>query len=256
VDALSTLLNLSVSEKADRGITYTPHEIAQQPQTWETTFSYLRSREREIQEFLHSAGIDNTKSPKASVFLVGAGTSDYIGHSLHHLLQQRWQCEVIPVASTSLLTAFEESLLPDRNYLWISFSRSGDSPEGVQVIERALDQRPDIRHMLISCNAEGRMIQMIQGKSNSLGIVLDDAVNDRGLAMTSSFTNMVLTGQFLAHAWVCGRIRTHLLRVKPCRALNVADGCRSGEIAGRCWIRASLLCRLGSADRGCDGVGS
>ncbi len=205
MDALSTLLNLSVSEKADRGITYTPHEIAQQPQTWETTFSYLRSREREIQESLHTAGIDNTKSPRATVFLVGAGTSDYIGHSLHHLLQQRWQCEVIPVASTSLLTAFEESLLPDRNYLWISFSRSGDSPEGVQVIERALDQRPDIQHMLISCNAEGRMIHMIHGKSNSLSIVLDDAVNDRGLAMTSSFTNMVLAGQF----WLTHGLRTN-----------------------------------------------
>lgn len=32
----------------------------------------------------------------------------------------------------------------------------------------------------------------------ALAIVLDDAVNDRGLAMTSSFTNMVLAGQCVA----------------------------------------------------------
>ena len=32
-------------------------------------------------------------------------------------------------------------------------------------------------------------------------MVLDDAVNDRSLAMTSSFTNMVLVGMELAHLW-------------------------------------------------------
>jgi tagatose-6-phosphate ketose/aldose isomerase len=32
-------------------------------------------------------------------------------------------------------------------------------------------------------------------------MVLDDAVNDRSLAMTSSFTNMVLFGMELAHLW-------------------------------------------------------
>ena len=34
----------------------------------------------------------------------------------------------------------------------------------------------------------------------ALALVLDDAVNDRGLAMTSSFTNMVLAGQCVANA--------------------------------------------------------
>jgi tagatose-6-phosphate ketose/aldose isomerase len=34
---------------------------------------------------------------------------------------------------------------------------------------------------------------------NVFCVVLDDAVNDRGLAMTSSFTNMVVAGQCLAH---------------------------------------------------------
>src|SRR5262249_40929985 len=33
----------------------------------------------------------------------------------------------------------------------------------------------------------------------ALAVVLDDAVNDRGLAMTSSFTNMVVAGQCLAN---------------------------------------------------------
>ena len=200
MDALSALLELSGSEKETLGVTHTPREIAQQPQTWETTFSELSRRRREIQKCLQAVGVDATASSKPTVFLVGAGTSDFIGHSLHHLLRQQWRCEVIPVASTSLLLEFEEYVLPDREYLWVSFSRSGDSPEGVQVIRRALEQCQNVRHLVVSCNGDGQILRAIDGNPQSLGILLDDAVNDRGLAMTSSFTNMVLAGQFLAHA--------------------------------------------------------
>jgi tagatose-6-phosphate ketose/aldose isomerase len=42
-------------------------------------------------------------------------------------------------------------------------------------------------------------MQAIEGRARCHALVLDDEVNDRSLAMTSSFTNMVLTGQFLAH---------------------------------------------------------
>ena len=35
-------------------------------------------------------------------------------------------------------------------------------------------------------------------EENALALVLDEAVNDRGLAMTSSFSNMVLAGQCVA----------------------------------------------------------
>jgi tagatose-6-phosphate ketose/aldose isomerase len=37
------------------------------------------------------------------------------------------------------------------------------------------------------------------GKKQALAITLDDAANDRSLAMTSSFSNMVIFGQCLAH---------------------------------------------------------
>jgi hypothetical protein len=53
--------------------------------------------------------------------------------------------------------------------------------------------------MIVSCNAEGRMIRGVAGKRQAFTVVLDDAVNDRGLAMTSSFSNMVVFGQCMAH---------------------------------------------------------
>jgi tagatose-6-phosphate ketose/aldose isomerase len=200
VDPLATLLGLSAQAKAAQGLEYTPREIAQQPGTWIATFDLLQKRRANLIEFLADAGVTGKPEGRPTVFLIGAGTSDYIGRSVHHLLQTQWQCEVIPIASTSLLTDFAESVLEDKRYLWVSFSRSGDSPEGVAVLERALAEHPRIAHILVTCNNAGRMSRDVRGRGNCFSIVLDDATNDRGLAMTSSFTNMVLAGQILAHA--------------------------------------------------------
>lgn len=201
MDPLRELLSLPAGEKLSRGIAHTPQEIAQQPDTWQQTRSIVEPRMGEIRDFLEASGIRGGSGRRPVVFLIGAGTSDYIGQCLHHLLRQQWQCEVVPVASTSLLTDFEESLIADQDYLWISFSRSGDSPEGVAILERALETMPRIRHLMVTCNGEGRMVRSVAASPLALGIVLDDATNDRGLAMTSSFSNMVLAGQMLAHAW-------------------------------------------------------
>lgn len=199
MNALSALLNLSETEKTARGLSHTPAEIAQQPDTWLSTFELFKRRSTEIRNFLAAAG------SRPAVFLVGAGTSDYIGQSLVYLLRKAWECDVTAVPSTDLLTHFDQLLRPQQKYLWVSFSRSGDSPEGVAVLQNALRKRPDIHHLVISCNAKGQMILESAGKPQVLSICLDDAVNDRGLAMTSSFSNMVVFGQCLAHADDPGR---------------------------------------------------
>jgi tagatose-6-phosphate ketose/aldose isomerase len=98
------------------------------------------------------------------------------------------------------LTEFEEFHRPGKEYLWISFSRSGDSPEGVALLEQALERHREVRHLVITCNAQGKMAQLCSRQADrAFALVLDDAVNDRGLAMTSSFTNMVLAGQCVGH---------------------------------------------------------
>jgi tagatose-6-phosphate ketose/aldose isomerase len=199
VSALSELLSLPGSEKAARGLEHTPAEIAQQPESWLSTFEVFREKREQIAEFLVLAGIGASPRPRPTVFLIGAGTSDYIGQSLTYLLRRCWNCEVIAVPSTDLLTHMDEWMIPEKKYLWISFSRSGESPEGVAVLESARRNHPDIHHLVVSCNMKGRMIREIADEPRGLGICLDDAVNDRGLAMTSSFSNMVIFGQCLAH---------------------------------------------------------
>jgi tagatose-6-phosphate ketose/aldose isomerase len=200
-NALSELLSVSAKEKEARGILYTPGEIAQQPATWETTYQHIVAKQKEICDFLRSAGIGVHGAAKPTVFLIGAGTSDYVGRALASLLQQRWQCEVMAIASTDLLGNIEGFVLPGRPYLWISFSRSGDSSEGIAVIETATARYPEIRHLVVSCNKDGRMARICKNANGRLAVVLDDAVNDRGLAMTSSFSNMIVAGHSLAHIW-------------------------------------------------------
>jgi tagatose-6-phosphate ketose/aldose isomerase len=247
VNELSKLLSLPESEKISGGLAHTPAEIAQQPETWLSTFQLFRSKRAEIRQFLSSAGVSGAVDCKLTVFLVGAGTSDYVGQSLTHLLRRLWRCEVIAFPSTDLLTHMDELLVPGRRYLWISFSRSGDSSEGVAVLNKACKHRPEIHHFVVSCNASGRMVVENAHKPQVFAVCLSDAVNDRGLAMTSSFTNMVIFGQCLANQGDPDRYEPILLKLAAAardflpRAADCAAGLAKKEYGKACFIASGPL---------------
>ena len=145
MNALEDLLRLGREEKQKLGLTHTPAEIAQQPNTWAGTMAIFQQRRAEIRDFLGRVGIGSSAHERPIVFLIGAGTSDYVGRCLEQLLRRQWQCEVAAVPSTDLLPHGTEHLLRGRRYLWISFSRSGESPEGVAVLRRALSTNENIQ---------------------------------------------------------------------------------------------------------------
>jgi tagatose-6-phosphate ketose/aldose isomerase len=195
-DPLRTLLDLPEQERTERGLEHTPREIWQQPDTWSQTYQRCLEHRAELNDALRRAGIGRGNTSSPTVYLLGAGTSDYTGRALAPLLRRRWGCDAWAIPSTTLLTEFEEFHHPGKEYLWISFSRSGQSPEGVALLEQALDRHREIRHLVITCNQQGPMAQLCaRYPDRAVALVLDDAVNDRGLAMTSSFSNMVLAGQ-------------------------------------------------------------
>ena len=198
-DPLLELLSLPATEKLERGLQYTPAEIHQQPETWKTTFQRCRDKREEIAAALRAAGIGQGSSSPI-VYLVGAGTSDYVGQALASLLRRRWAAGVWPVPSTTLLSDFEEFHRHSKEYLWLSFSRSGRSPEGVALLEQALRKHRNIRHIVITCDQHGEMSALCARHADrAMAIVLDETANDRGLAMTSSFTNMLVAGQCVAN---------------------------------------------------------
>jgi tagatose-6-phosphate ketose/aldose isomerase len=199
MNPLAQLLAFTEQERQTRGLGHTPREIAQQAETWLATYEVFSERQAEIRQFVQAAGIGSEPPGQPTVFLVGAGTSDYVGRSLTQLLRRCWQCEVLAVPSTDLLTHASRWLVENRPYLWISFSRSGESPEGLAVIEQALKSSQRVRHLIVNCNQDSSMLRVIAGRKQALGIALPDATHDRGLAMTSSFSNMVVFGHCLAH---------------------------------------------------------
>ena len=175
-NALLSLLKLGEEEKEARGLRYTPQEIYQQPETWQSTYGRCVEKAPELNRFLERSGVGRRDHLAPVVFLVGAGTSDYVGRALTHLLRARWQCEAWAVPSTDLLTNMESLITPGRQYLWLAFSRSGDSPEGVAVLEKALATYSQIRHLVITCNETGRMAQICSAhEERTLALVLDEA---------------------------------------------------------------------------------
>jgi len=202
-ETFEDILSLPVAEKVRRGLEHTPAEINQQPHTWIETFRTFEKRQEDIRRFLFGSGLTPASAGRLCVTLIGAGTSDYVGRAIESLLRKEWKCHVLTVPSTDLMTEmvdFVASTPKGSRQLWISFSRSGDSFEGVKVLERALREYPQIDHLIITCSSSGRMAaEIARGRTNVLCLELDDKVNDRGLAMTSSFTNMVIAGQCLAH---------------------------------------------------------
>jgi len=196
---LQTLLEMPAGERVQRGLEHTPREIWQQPDTWATTYRICSGQKLDLADVLRRFGIGRGTAPP-TVYLVGAGTSDYTGRALAPLLRRRWGCDAWAVPSTTLLTDFDDLHAAGKEYLWISFSRSGDSPEGVAVLARALDRQRAIHHLVITCNQNGKMAELCASyPEQARALILDDAVNDRGLAMTSSFSNMLVAGQCVAH---------------------------------------------------------
>jgi tagatose-6-phosphate ketose/aldose isomerase len=202
MERLHALVGASKQEKETRGTLYTPVEILRQPATWQTTYEICAERRPELIKFLNSAGIGAAHSSRPTVFLVGAGTSDYVGQALTYLLRRLWGCEVWAIPSTDILVNHEDLVFQDRPYLWVSFSRSGDSSEGLAVIEAALARYSKVRHLLVTCNPKSSMAAVCENTPDRAFVLgLDDTANDRGLAMTSSYTNMVVAGHCLAHVF-------------------------------------------------------
>ena len=75
----------------------------------------------------------------------------------------------------------------------ISFARSGDSPESLAAIELADRCCKNMFHLIITCNPEGQVAKLTNLK-NSYVLLMPKDANDQGLAMTGSFTTMLLAG--------------------------------------------------------------
>jgi D-galactosamine 6-phosphate deaminase/isomerase len=214
---------LPAVELESRGAAWTAREIAQQPAVWNEVVVLLgRERER-LDAFLAPLLAD----PSQRIVLTGAGTSAFIGDCLAPALSVRPGRRAEAIASTDLLTGPATRLASASPTLLVSFARSGDSPESVAVLElaeRLLAGR--VRHLVITCNRDGALALRAGALANARVLVMPDATHDRGFAMTSSFSAMLLAAALTFRATGTDaviRLASRAETVLP-RAAKLAEG--------------------------------
>ena len=196
MNSLYELVSLPKEERAKKGTEYTPAEIAAQPRLWTENFENLKRQKEEILAFL-DANVFSKPNPR--VTLTGAGSSAHVGLSTQNLLRQRWQLDVDTRPTTDIITHWDSIFLKKADNVLVSFARSGNSPESVAAVNVAEKYCPEICHVIVTCNRHGKLAEIGRKKRNALLVLLSDETNDKGLAMTASFTAMVMAAQFLAN---------------------------------------------------------
>ena len=213
---------------------HTYREIRQQPQVWVKAYDIILARKAEIQSFLHA-----NFNEDYSIVLTGAGTSAYIGDALE-LALSKINRGVRAIATTDIITDPGIYFDSSSKVLLVSFARSGNSPESVGTVKAVEKAAGKVVHIFITCNENGELARM-KG-DNILTILLPPETNDLSLAMTSSYSTMLLVCSMIAridHIEEDGDSIRQLSSCVKAAMDKYEDAIR--EIAGRDFTRAIFL---------------
>ena len=169
----------------------TAAEIRQQPELWKLVAAQAELGREATAGFL----VPLLSDPRARVVLAGAGTSAFAGQVLAPALTGRLGRRVDAAATTDIVASPREFLGEDVPTVLVSLARSGDSPESTATTAIADQLLSAVRHLVITCNRHGQLARAHSGRADSLVLLMPAAANDRGFAMTSSFTSMLLAAQ-------------------------------------------------------------
>lgn len=172
----------------------TAKEISGQPDLWRDIAKEISNIHPGIKAYLETC-LDKVDS----IILTGAGTSAYVGISLEGLYYRKFKKRTIAVPTTSIVTHPEDYFSADSPVLLISFARSGNSPESIATVELADKVCNKCYHLIITCDENGALAKYNSRHSKYL-FVLPPESNDKSLAMTGSYSGMLLTGILLA--WI------------------------------------------------------
>lgn len=185
-------LGISEAELKTKGGYDTAKEIASQPDMWKKTFERVKEEKETLSLFLKQA----LESPEACIILAGAGTSAFIGEALSGVFQKTLKVSTRSIATTDIITHPQDYFIRTKPTLLISFARSGDSPESLATVNIANAYCDQLYQLIITCNKNGDLA-LRSHNSNTYVFLLPEETNDKSLAMTSSFSSMLLTGLLL-----------------------------------------------------------
>lgn len=185
-------LGIDAAELTELGGIHTASEIVQQPAVWEKIWLQVKQDKPAIEQFLNEVF-----SHSKRIILTGAGTSAFIGLSLKGIFQRETGIVTEAISTTDIVSHPKDFFLENVTTLLISFARSGNSPESVAAIKLADEICETCYHLVITCN-EGGELANYPSPAPKFVITLPKESNDVSLAMTSSYSGMLLTGLLLA----------------------------------------------------------
>ncbi len=207
--ALSYYLGFSQNELEQKGALFTAREISQQPALWTETWKLVASQKDNLELFLREAFSHDS----LSVILTGAGTSAYIGDVLQGPFQKNTGRQTIAIPTTDLISHPAHYFNASTNLL-ISFARSGDSPESVAALQLADVFSQKTYHLIITCNPKGKLaLSEETANSRVLVFLLPPEANDQSLAMTGSFTSMLLAGLLISRIREVPELEKQVIRL-------------------------------------------
>ena len=178
------LLDVNKLEEKDFKNTYT--EIFAQADTWEDVFRLYEERKSEIEKFLSNFDKDT------KVIFTGAGTSEYVGNIACDYLKSHGDFDFESIATTDLVSAPYLHFKKNQKTLLVSFARSGNSPESIAAVKLCDQIVDDSYNLAITCAHDGKLAVDLKDDPNSYVFLNPAITNDKGFAMTNSFSSMLL----------------------------------------------------------------
>lgn len=186
---MSNLLGYNEEYLKERKGYITAKEICNQPKLWRETYEIILNKREELKAFL-----DNfAKKPNARVIITGAGSSAFVGDSVVAYLNAKENIKIEAIATTDIVSHPSYYLKKDEPTLLISCARSGNSPESTAAVALAEKIVDDINHLVLTCNPEGELALHAKKNDSNFLLLMPEESNDKGFAMTGSFSTMLLS---------------------------------------------------------------
>ncbi|CAE1146883.1 SIS domain-containing protein [Serratia sp. Tan611] len=217
--------------------TWTEAEIRQQPASWLRALNAIDNLRQSLEQFLAPLLLNED----LRIVLTGAGTSAFIGEIIAPWLTRFTGKNFSALPTTDLVTNPMDYLNAAHPLLLVSFGRSGNSPESLAAIELANQLVPECHHLVITCNEGGSLYQNARDDGNAFALLMPAETHDRGFAMTSSITTMMLSclAAFAPAVFNVGAFRDVAER---CRSILASlDDVREGVFGSLPWKRVAYL---------------
>ena len=165
----------------------TAHEISGQPRLWRVLADELTERKDEIVSFMKQ--FKDRKDLR--IAYTGAGSSAFIGESIQKILASELRLDSVTIHSPDVISDPEGELF-DVPTLLVSYARSGESPESVGAIRKAQEYVHDLYNLVIVCKKDSSLDTYGRSLDKTLVLVMPEGSSDKGFAMTSSVSCMML----------------------------------------------------------------